>query len=111
MRDRSSRHMELSITVGKRFQTGILATLTRDERLSTIHVVGHTRDALRVLADLCDAAGYKIVCISTPATIFRDLHGSRNVGKRKHGDTMREVLPEARLLKDIGRLDLIADSA
>ncbi len=111
MNGRGNRHMELSITSGQRFETGILATLARNDVLTTRHIVGHNRDAMRALAELCDAEGWKIVCVSTPATIFRDLHGSRNIGKRQHGDTMREVFPEARLLKDIGRLDLIAETA
>lgn len=62
-----------------------------------------TLDALRaIIADLDETPGdWRIVCISTPVTIYRDMHGDRPV--REPG----APLPEVGYLSKLRRLDLL----
>jgi hypothetical protein len=105
------------ITPGQRFATGLIATVRHGGAVESRHFVGTTTDALTDLAAWCDAVDGRIKSISTPQTIYRDLHGSRRVAvdrqakNRKasysaHYDALIEI-PEPKLLGRIGRKDLL----
>ena len=102
------------VPVTRRFETGLIAT-TSDG--ASRHFVGNGREATRALADYCDRHGLRVVCISTPGTIYRDLQGTRRTTEttqRRHRVTAeahtleRFALPEQSYLAAIGRLDLVA---
>lgn len=117
MRQRSATS-RFGVTPGQRFSTGITATV-RDEYGETYsrHLSGMTKDALRDLAEWCDRMGAVVVSISTPGTIYRDLHGSRRtmvdaaaslrVSAYTEHTTDRIDVPEGRMLGWIGRGDLL----
>jgi len=89
---------------------GVIATLTDGY---VMHAPGSKRDALRTIAAECDRRDVKVLCISSPQSIYRDLFGSRE--ERHKGATVTGadwespaeiVMPERQLLGHIGRLDL-----
>jgi hypothetical protein len=86
---------------------GCNATLARDGVMRSLHFAGS--DAIRDLIRYCDQRGYKVVTISNPRTIYRDLQGSRAAMADYPGTTHRmgqTNVPEARLLGK--RKDLLA---
>lgn len=59
----------------ERRKYGCIATLERDhERLSKQF---RGTDAVRQVVAYCRENGWRIVCLSTPGTIYRDLQGTR----------------------------------
>jgi hypothetical protein len=91
---------------------------------------GHTRAIVRAGMPLGEAlrevclqldewpGEWRIDCISTPTTIYRDLQGRREKGKRPnrryYGDNVtseRAEFPEYRMLGNVGRVDLFRDPA
>ena len=62
-------------------------------------------DCLRDCASWADDHGLRITVISTPATIYRDLQGSRADAAERNGSQVVYV-PELRMLAAIGRTDL-----
>lgn len=111
------RAPELRINQERRFETGCIATLTRRGETTALHFTGNGLEATRAVADYCDAHGWRILALSTPATIFRDLQGSREMTKRAPGSgtswfyadppANELALPEETMLSRIGRLDLL----
>jgi len=83
---------------------GVIATLTDG---TVCHRPGFLRDALRAVAEVADAREAKVVTVSTPRTILADL-GIR--ATYLNGFSTKTVnTPEATLLGQIGRADLIAE--
>lgn len=97
------------VNTERRFETGCIAALS--DGVSR-HFVGAGKDATRAAADYCDAHGLKVVCLSTPGTIYRDLQGSRDIAAPHQADRRgRQAflrLPEQGMLNAIGRQDLLA---
>jgi hypothetical protein len=94
--------------------SGLVATLRRGDEVQTVHFGGGTpREALAQLVGRCDAEGWRIVCISTPTTILRDLAGSReyHAGGTNAHPSVRDgsdvATPERSLLNHVHRLDLL----
>jgi hypothetical protein len=103
---------QLSVTP----ETGVIATLVRGEQVASIHVTGTPTVALGKVVRLCDRYGWKIRCLSSPATIFRDLGGSRAATSPQRGDMYidhgeppqtRVAVPEPLMLTKLGRQDLL----
>lgn len=100
-------------TRNQRFSTGCVATLT--DGVSR-HFTGEGADSTRAVADYCDKHGLRVVCLSTPATVYRDLQGGRwndNAPERARVTSSARpheglALPEPRMLAAIGRTDLLA---
>jgi len=106
-----------------RAEDGVIATLELDGRRFSKHfaqVIHSKGDRRRVktkqplespnqqVIDYCDRTGAKVVCLSSPETIMRDLQGTRAEieirGNRKQlEDVVR--MPEQTMLG--GRLDLL----
>jgi hypothetical protein len=85
-----------------RDEAGVIATLSDG---MVVYFGGATKKAVSNVADYCDEHGLRIVTLSTPRTIMRDLAGSRV--ERKRGRTSVLRLPEPDLLGQIGRGDLL----
>jgi hypothetical protein len=110
------RNYSLRITEGMRIATGVTATLIRDGRTHSQHFAGNGTDSTRAVADYCDRHGYRVVCLSNPSTIYRDLQGSRAQVKTNGGDSWFYArppvndlaTPEAFMLGKIHRTDLLA---
>lgn len=104
---------DLSISPDDRHDTGLIATL--DDGTAR-HFVGAGTEATRALADHCDKHDAKVVCISTPRSIYRDLQGGRGAldGRDQpvtpgKGHVPRTSATTERItLSKIGRQDLIA---
>jgi hypothetical protein len=108
-----TRHA-LSLPPNERFAAGCIATLTDGERTFSQHFTGEGSEAVQAVAAFCDRHGVRVLCLSTPATIYRDLQGHRReelprkqrrvtaIGTRP--ETLR--LPEPAMLSRIGRRDL-----
>jgi hypothetical protein len=85
----------------------VIATLRRDGETLAVHVAaGSQAGSVRALAAYCDRERWKIVCLSTPITIYRDLQGTRR-GLDEHATTHERAIPEHTMLGEIGRLDLL----
>lgn len=107
---------ELSIPPDERLH-GVIVTLEHDDGppLLSFHKPGRVTDAMRAAVFACDALGasWRIVSISTPRSIFRDLQGPRTMRERepRADETQREGHDprdfEARELSKLGRLDLL----
>jgi hypothetical protein len=108
-----TRHA-LTLAPSERFSTGCIATLSDGETTFSQHFTGEGSEAVQAVADYCDRHGLRVVCLSTPATVHRDLQGHRReeqprkqrrvvaIGTRP--ETLR--LPESAMLARIGRRDL-----
>lgn len=87
------------------YAPGVTVTAVHPERRVplTIHRPGETTTALASVCETLDRLGsdWRIVSVSTPATILRDLNGSI-------ADTCP---PEFELLASVGRLDLLEPTA
>jgi hypothetical protein len=109
---RTIRSIRVSPT--ERHETGVIATLPDGKRSFAEHFVGVNTIATRAIADHCDTFGLKIVCLSTPETIYRDLQGDRHhdTDQVRAGDHRAPrdgvTTPETIMLGRIGRLDLLA---
>lgn len=109
------RLRELRLNTERRFETGCIATLTRDGETRALHFTGSGTEATQAVADYCDRGGWRIVSLSTPTTIYRDLDGSRESTKRQGGDSWFYApppvndteMPERNMLGKIGRKDLL----
>ncbi len=92
----------MNLTPGEREAYGVIATLRHQEtqELKTIASCGAPLQAAKDLAAEIDAMGetWKIVAICSPASIYRDLQGSRG--------TMN-LRVEAERMGMIGRADLV----
>lgn len=106
----------LTTTPGQR-TAGVIVTCQHDDGppLHTFHVPGGTGKAMARACELLDemGAGWRVVSISTPATIFRDLQGTRYLlearGDTEHPyDLVDTRTAERSLLARAGRLDLLA---
>jgi hypothetical protein len=95
---------------------GVIATLVRGDQVASIHVTGAPTVALEKVVRLCDRYGWRIRCLSSPATIFRDLGGSRAAPSPQRGDMYndhgeppqtRVATPEQKMLARLGRGDLL----
>jgi hypothetical protein len=97
-----------------RDESGVIVTLANrysDERVTRFES-GLVDDALSLLLDHFDVRHWRVVSISTPHTVLRDLRGRKsNAHKRKQSRTQAEgarraqaVQPERTLLARIGRL-------
>jgi hypothetical protein len=103
----------LQVTPNQRFETGCIATLTDG---TTQHFTGAGKAATRAVAAYCDEHGCKVVCLSTPSTIYRDLQGTRMMTHDRNSDSLFYApppddnlgLPEPFMLALIGRGDLVA---
>jgi hypothetical protein len=79
------------------------------------HFAGDGRQATRAAAHYCDTHGLRIVCLSTPETVYRDMQGTRaemdtHLRLRITGSAQpRDIAnrPETTMLGGIGRLDLL----
>jgi hypothetical protein len=69
-----------------------------DGGTATFHEKGETMEALRVIVDRIPIGGARVMAISTPATIRRDLEGERP----------DPYSVERTLLGRVGRMDLLA---
>lgn len=93
---------------------GCNATLIRRGELVSFHFPGPA--AVAKCAAHCDRFGYRVVTLSTPRTIYRDLQGTRQTlsdwNEHTEGRTGNRMIqrntPEPKLLASIGRLDLLA---
>lgn len=108
---------ELRISGPKRAVCGIIATLRNmtDGRMKSMHETGPFVTSVSKIAATCDALGpeWRIVSLSSPTSIFRDLQGTRN---QRIGDGTRQAsydprTAECKLLGKIKRLDLLAPLA
>lgn len=103
---RTARH-GFGITTGQRFETGVTVTFSDG---TARHFTGSARDALTDAAAHADSRDLRVRTISTPQTIYRDLHGTREQldtdKDKKHRSTGTNT-PEARMLGMIGRKDLL----
>lgn len=92
----------LSLTPRERGLYGVTATLRNrvNGKEETVARSGASKAALMQIVREVDAADgdWKIVTLSTPRTIFRDLQGAH--------DTERVLSTENRLLTMVGRMDL-----
>ena len=88
-----------------------------ERRTWCAHGVGHedhsARAALKSLTDELykrndRGACWRVLAISTPSTIYRDLQGSR-VAETTRGERPRDLpeVPETRLLGDVDAIDLL----
>jgi hypothetical protein len=117
-----TRAPELSIRGEDRKAYGAIFSLRHAETGETtaVHLVGARIDCARRIAALIDATGeaWRVVCVSTPESIYRDLQGSRNLpaGLRIHPASGREISEphefeplsgERQTFGRIGRLDLL----
>ena len=96
------------ITAGQRFATGCIVTFSDG---TARHFTGEGLAATRSAAEYADTHALRIVAISTPQTIYRDLHGNREQLVTDSDKATRSTnlnLPETRMLGRIGRLDLLA---
>jgi len=96
----------LSLGSTERKQVGVIVTVRELEtgtRL-VLHEPGNPTQALAEVCDRLDAlpGEWRVICLSTPATIHRDLQGTR----LREGDDLLE-LPERPALARVGRLDLL----
>lgn len=69
-----------------------------------------TESSAEQLVEYCDRTGARVVCISSPETILRDLQGTRaDLEARPHQKHRQETiqLPEKSMLR--GRVDLLRD--
>lgn len=89
-------------------QAGVIATLTDGH---VFHVPGQRKDALRVVAGVCDERRTQVLSLSSPQTIETDLLGHRRKKGGSRRDTFFVERPEANLLGSIGRRDLLPPSA
>jgi hypothetical protein len=106
-----------SLDIGghERERTGVIVTVREQTtgQLHTFHEVGQAKRAMLTVADLVDAmeGDWKIVALSTPTSIFRDLQGLR-------GELAASAIAPHRALSDprtnemmmlglIGRMDLL----
>ncbi len=104
----------LSISGGDLAGLGCNATLDRGGERESFHFPGP--DAPQKLAAFCDRFGYRVVTISTPRTIYRDLQGTREqLSDRGRYSLLQNAQrtnqvdrPEAKYLSRIGRKDLLA---
>lgn len=111
----SEKLPEIRVNQERRFETGCIATLTDGERVFTQHFTGNGAEATQAVADFCDAHGFRIVTLSTPTSIYRDLQGTRApltvrtgrvTGEEKPLNDRVDV-PELNMLGKIGRRDLL----
>ena len=100
---------------------GVVATVRLpDGTLRALAEPGAPLEAVRAVAAFCDRRGAKLVCVSTPQTIYTDVTGSRRrqsaayrelaaVGERRSGQSEgNSWTPEHGTLAQIGRLDLLS---
>lgn len=103
------RGATLSLGGWQRSAFGCIVTAHEQEtgRTDTLHEKGLPLSALRSICDRLDLreGSWRIVSVSTPETIFRDLQGTR----RHEGRDLLQ-LPEQAMLARIGRRDLLAPS-
>ena len=94
---------------------GITVTL-REQTTGDMHTVverGHVKDALSRVCHYADVleGDWKIVSISTPSSIYRDLHGHRGQhreeGKDRDGSYADPRSAEVNMLGQIGRVDML----
>lgn len=95
---------ELGINAQDRAAYGVIVTAreqTSDQRI-VLHRSG--RDGLQQVCDVLDAlvGDWRVLTVSTPATIYRDLQGTR---AREWGAETQT--PEPSVLGKVGRLDLL----
>jgi len=99
----------------QRFQTGCIATLTNGTTTHVQHFTGVGPEAVRSVAAFCDRHGMRVVSLSTPETVYRDLQGSREVQSMRRGRVTgiekplaaRVDVPERWMLGKIGRRELL----
>lgn len=92
---------------------GGIAVLMRGGEDDVRHWPG--ADWLQAVCAYCDRGGWRVRCLSTPTTIYRDLQGHRipaEATNRRHPGSSgtpddRLALPELILLGRLGRLDLL----
>lgn len=92
------------------FASGCIATLADGH---VFHAGGRLADALAQVAEACDARGTTVRTLSTPSSIFRDLHGDRVQFNAGSAGTAAEGpggvrMPEAPMMARVGRRDLAA---
>ncbi len=100
---------ELSLGEYERKRIGCIVT-AREQWTGELHVVhrsGTPREALRAISDELAAleGDWRVLSISTPATIYRDLQGTRQTEGFD-----RLALPELQWLHSLGRFDLLDPS-
>lgn len=99
----------LSLGSTERENVGVIVTareLQTGERI-VLHEKGTTSDALRAVCQRLDRLGgdWRVLALATPATIYRDLQGTRLTESRDSLD-----IPERPALAKIGRLDRLDPS-
>lgn len=90
----------LSIGTDERAKYGVIITFERPGVCPlTIHSIGTVKAAIRRTCDMVASMhpDWKVVCISTPATIYADLPGRKNHSRQ----------PEAMLLGLAGRKEML----
>lgn len=96
----------------RRDDAGCIVTFVDPATLTTItkHYGGFATAAVEAACNYCDGLGptWRILSISTPRTILRDLQGARGV-ERRDGH-VRFAMPESHLLAKVYRLDLLDES-
>jgi hypothetical protein len=96
------------VTPGQRFATGCIVTYTDG---TVRHFTGSGHASTRAAAEYADLHDLHVRTISTPQTVYRDLHGSREQMVTDSDKTHRSVnlnLPEVNMFGAIGRKDLLA---
>jgi hypothetical protein len=106
---------DLQTSGSERQRDGILVTLREQTsgHLKTVHETGPTREALERVCDYTESleGDWKIVSVSTPGSIFRDLQGRRgqheDARHEKNGGFSDPRTTEWNSLGRIGRLYLL----
>ncbi len=98
---------QLVMSGDKRSEYGCIVTAREQE--TDARIVLH-RTGYNVIAQICDEldaleGDWRVLSYSTPATVYRDLQGTR---QHEWKDTMQ--YPEEHVLGRIGRLDLLDPS-
>lgn len=109
MGNRAKGIKDIPMSGEERGKAGVIASLTRGDEERSVHFPG--AGAISRIADYCDKHDWKIRCLSTPQTVYRDLQGTREsvedtiAGDRRTGLAGQSV--ELRMLGRIGRIDLV----
>lgn len=98
--------LSLELRPGERSDYGVTVTV-REQTSREMDVLVGNGPVMSALMQVCDSIDgrpgcWRVVSVSSPATIFADLQGARDP------DTTR---PETVMLAKVGRLDLIEDAA
>lgn len=118
-----ARRDQLQLASTARSRYGVLVVLReqRTHRQRVEHLTGKVGDSLKVLAAEIDRLheqdeDWRVSCISSPSTIYRDLQGARGLpGEERFSQDGDPILTlsyeaqtvEAAYLGKIGRLDLL----